>query len=89
MLLRAARANRAFYAKLAKALSSKVFQQVVDLASGDVVQLVRTLPSPASPSVIFFLVNHLRAIVNPGILTEIPGGVASVLVLQERESVRS
>ncbi len=49
VLLRAARANRAFYAKRAKALSSKVFHQVVDLASGDVVQLVRTLPSNRIP----------------------------------------
>src|ERR1039458_6488790 len=37
-------AKSALYAKLAKALSNKVFRQIVDLASGDVVQLVRTLP---------------------------------------------
>ena len=32
------------YAKPRKALSSKAFRRIVDLASGDVVQLVRTLP---------------------------------------------
>ncbi len=37
-------ANSALYAKPAIALSSKVFTEIVDLASGDVVQLVRTLP---------------------------------------------
>src|SRR5260370_21729276 len=37
-------ANSALYAEPANALSSKVFSEVVDLASGDVVQLVRTLP---------------------------------------------
>jgi hypothetical protein len=37
-------AQRAFYAELAKALSSKEFGDLVDLVSGDVVQLVRTLP---------------------------------------------
>jgi hypothetical protein len=37
-------ANSALYAKPANALSSKVFSEVVDLASGDVVQLVRMLP---------------------------------------------
>ena len=37
-------ANSALYAKPANALSSKVFSEVVDLASGDVVQLVGTLP---------------------------------------------
>src|SRR5260370_10944761 len=44
-LARAFCANSALYAKPANALSSKVFSEVVDLASGDVVQLVRTLPS--------------------------------------------
>src|SRR5712664_3501024 len=44
-LVRAFRTNSALYAKPANALSSKVFSEVVDLASGDVVQLVRTLPS--------------------------------------------
>jgi hypothetical protein len=43
-LARAFCANSALYAKPANALSSKVFSEVVDLASGDVVQLVRTLP---------------------------------------------
>jgi hypothetical protein len=43
-LTRAFCANSALYAKPANALSSKVFSEVVDLASGDVVQLVRTLP---------------------------------------------
>ena len=43
-LARAVCANSALYAKPANALSSKVFSEVVDLASGDVVQLVRTLP---------------------------------------------
>jgi hypothetical protein len=48
-LARAFCANSALYAKPANALSSKVFSEVVDLASGDVVQLVRTLPChPAS-----------------------------------------
>ena len=37
-------AQRAFYAELVKALSSKEFGDLVDLVSGDVVQLVRTLP---------------------------------------------
>ncbi|SRR6266496_1914846 len=44
-LARACCANSALYAKPANALSSKVLSDVVDLASGDVVQLVRTLPS--------------------------------------------
>ena len=44
MPLQAIPAKRAPYAKLAEALSSKAFRQIVDLASGDVVQLVRTLP---------------------------------------------
>jgi len=44
-LARAFCANSALYAKPANALPSKVFSEVVDLASGDVVQLVRTLPS--------------------------------------------
>ena len=44
-LARAFCANSALYAKPANALSSKVFSEVVDLASGDVVQLVRTLPN--------------------------------------------
>ena len=44
MPLQAIPAKRALYAKLAKALSGKGSWQVVDLASGDVVQLVRTLP---------------------------------------------
>src|SRR6266705_1519225 len=43
-LARAFCANSALYAKPANALSSKVFSEVVDLASGDVVQLVRMLP---------------------------------------------
>ena len=43
-LARAFCANSALYAKPANSLSSKVFNEVVDLASGDVVQLVRTLP---------------------------------------------
>ena len=43
-LARAVCASSALYAKPANALSSKVFSEVVDLASGDVVQLVRTLP---------------------------------------------
>ena len=43
-LARAFCANSALYAKPANALPSKVFSEVVDLASGDVVQLVRTLP---------------------------------------------
>jgi hypothetical protein len=38
-------AKGALYAKLANALSNKVLRQVVDLASGDVVQFVRTLLS--------------------------------------------
>ncbi len=37
-------ATGSLYAEPAKALSSKVSSEVVDLASGDVVQLVRTLP---------------------------------------------
>jgi len=41
-LARAFCADSALYAKPANALSSKVFSEVVDLASGDVV--VRTLP---------------------------------------------
>src|ERR1035437_10035393 len=44
MPLQAISAKCALYAKLAKTLSSKGSRQVVDLASGDVVQLVRTLP---------------------------------------------
>src|ERR1035437_4219018 len=44
MPLRAISAKCALYAKLAKTLSSKGSRQIVDLASGDVVQLVRTLP---------------------------------------------
>jgi len=44
-LARAFCANSALYAKPANTLPSKVFSEVVDLASGDVVQLVRTLPS--------------------------------------------
>src|SRR6266567_1306918 len=36
--------ERCAVCKPAKALSRKVFSEVVDLASGDVVQLVRTLP---------------------------------------------
>src|SRR6266852_4251034 len=43
-LARAFCANSALYAKPANALSGKVFSEVVDLASGDVVHLVRTLP---------------------------------------------
>jgi hypothetical protein len=43
-LARAFCADSALYARPANALSSKVFSEVVDLASGDVVQLVRTLP---------------------------------------------
>ncbi len=43
-LARAFCANSALYAKPANALSSRVFIEVVDLASVDVVQLVRTLP---------------------------------------------
>ena len=43
-LVRTFCANGALYAEPAKALSSKVSSEVVDLASGDVVQLVRTLP---------------------------------------------
>src|SRR5258708_7604027 len=43
-LARAFCANSALYAKPADALSSKVFSEVVDLASGEVVKLVRTLP---------------------------------------------
>ena len=43
-LARAFCAKNALYAKPANALPSKVFSEVVDLASGDVVQLVRTLP---------------------------------------------
>ena len=43
-LARAFCANSALYAKPANAVPSKVFSEVVDLASGDVVQLVRTLP---------------------------------------------
>jgi hypothetical protein len=41
---RAIGADSALYAKHANALSSKVFSEVVDLASGDLVQLVRALP---------------------------------------------
>ncbi len=47
-LARAFCANSALYAKPANALPSKVFSEVVDLASGDVVQLVRTLPCHSS-----------------------------------------
>ena len=57
-LARAFWANSALYAKPANPLSSKVFSEVVDLASGDVVQLVRTLPwcfgiciSPVVPAI--------------------------------------
>jgi hypothetical protein len=49
-LVRAFCANSALYAKPANALSNKVFSEVVDLASGDVVQLVRTLPLHWFPS---------------------------------------
>jgi len=49
-LARAFCANSALYAKPANALSSKVFSEVVDLASGDVVQLVRTLPCHSTSS---------------------------------------
>jgi len=44
MPLQAIPAKRALDAKLANALSSKAFRQVVDFTVGDVVQLVRTLP---------------------------------------------
>jgi hypothetical protein len=50
-LARAFCANSALYAKPANALSSKVFSEVVDLASGDVVQLVRTLPCQSIPNI--------------------------------------
>jgi len=50
-LARAFCANSALYAKPANALSRKVFSEVVDLASGDVVQLVRTLPCHPIPAV--------------------------------------
>ena len=43
-LARAFCANSALCAKPANALSSEVFSEVIDLSSGDVVQLVRTLP---------------------------------------------
>ncbi len=54
-LARAFCANSALYAKPENALSSKVFSEVVDLASGDVVQLVRMLPyhSISSISIVF------------------------------------
>jgi hypothetical protein len=55
-LARAFCANSALYAKPANALSSKVFSEVVDLASGDVVQLVRTLPYHL-PSSLFPLIS--------------------------------
>jgi len=54
-LVRAFCTNSALYAKPVNALSSKVFSEVVDLASGDVVQSVRTLPchSILSRSLVF------------------------------------
>ena len=48
-LARAFCANSALYAKPANSLPSKVLSEVIDLASGDVVQLVRTLPSNNFP----------------------------------------
>src|SRR6266567_6661429 len=50
-LARAFCANSALYAKPANTLSSKVLREVVDLASGDVVQLVRTLPHQSISSI--------------------------------------
>ena len=50
-LARAFCANSALYARPANALPSMVFSEVVDLASGDVVQLVRTLPCHSISSI--------------------------------------
>ena len=86
MLDGAGKADTALYAKPANTVTGAVFSY---LKRGDVVQLVRTLPyNSVSP---ISLYTSSIYIVPPWnrILTEIPVGVASVRVLQERESVRS
>src|SRR5438552_7787733 len=57
-LARAFCANSALYAKPANSLPSKVLSEVIDLASGDVVQLVRTLPyhSASIPSLFISMI---------------------------------
>ena len=68
-LPRAFCANGALYAKPANALSRKVFSEVVDLASGDVVQLFRTLPSNLIYKVSSLLSITFQEDVGSGILT--------------------
>jgi hypothetical protein len=70
VLARAFCANSALYAKPANTLSSKVFSEVVDLASGDVVQLVRTLPCHPSSTLSPLVFNQLPRILSGRILTK-------------------